>query len=331
MLNMDALNAALDLTAQDDTVAEDAEYTELEDADEEFEPDTVEELRKDGEHGSDGRYVGSLRAAERASADAHGKSRNANTRMQGRSSAAHNQAYLYHVDAAEQLARHGKTALVAEHRALAEAHRVRIKKDFNPDDHPRAPDGKFGGRALPSLQPHHREALAQYKGAQQEMNAIGLNGRLRDRVPLDDARAAQVRHLDDAFNHHSKVSAPVTLYRGLSDAPQWRGSMHTNEGYTSLSSDPDVADMYSSLTSNTGHVLEVRIPKGVRILGVDQHAGAFDAASTIGEEREYLLPRQAAFRHVSSNGNHHVVEYVGSGTRWSLGRPGPAPAYEPKR
>lgn len=108
-----------------------------------------------------------------------------------------------------------------------------------------------------------------------------------------------LHHLDVAFNQHSKsATEDMVLYRGMkAHIPVPR--LYTEEGFTSLSTNKQVAQGYDD---KDGIVYSVHVPKGTNLLHIGSHVSDL--------EDEIVLSRDTSFTH-DGQGNIHVnTKYV---------------------
>jgi len=177
---------------------------------------------------------------------------------------------------------------------------------------------------IPKVVPEYKvkDAFSMYKGSDPDVNAIGLNWSLRSGELLNSKQKSIVMKMDEAFMHASKSNGEI-VYRGFGGKlPEGLevGKLFYDDAFVSTSRSFKVAENFSTLVEDTGYVFKINIPRGARRIEMDQFADAFDIGTTIGKEKEVLLPRGAIFDIKSIRGNIVEMDYVGNGSGWSLGR-----------
>ena len=167
------------------------------------------------------------------------------------------------------------------------------------------------------------DAFSKYKGSDPESNAMALNWALREGDKLTSIQRGVVSKMDDAFRHAPKAGKGEVVYRGYGgNLPKDLrvGELFQDKAFVSTSKSFDIAEDFSTLVEDKGYVFKIKIPKGARRVDMDQFADEWDIATTIGQEKEILLPRGSYFDIKSIKGNIVEMEYVGEGSGWSLGR-----------
>ena len=128
-----------------------------------------------------------------------------------------------------------------------------------------------------------------------------INDALREGIELAEAPArvqTRVANLDRMFKLQEALEEPITLYR-MAELKFYDGQPGTSwlePGFMSTSLNPKVAAGFAGV-GDEAVFLEIRIPKGAKVAGVNPITGegALDAG-----EAEVLIARGAQFRVISS-------------------------------
>ena len=188
---------------------------------------------------------------------------------------------------------------------------------WDESEHPREPKGSEGGGRFTSsgggsglagaapvaeLEPDEIEALGVYKNFGWDFNKQLREGRTTNlSYELDEGRVERLdlAAMDRAFNSGSRVlQEDVTVYRGLGPMRQSLPTVFVDNGWVSTTLDRTVAESYS----RGGEILEIRVPKGTRVLQVKDY--------TADVESELILQRGTGFVKTSPRGLKVNTEYV---------------------
>lgn len=174
---------------------------------------------------------------------------------------------------------------------------------------------------LSSLTDHETRAWTEYKGDNPYAPgaAIALNGMLRDQSPLSPAQTEALSHLDSSFRKAPRLKEETTLYRGTSERMvESKGGWVDSKAFVSTSVRREEAENFAGLTGNEAYLYEIKVPKGFTVMPTSH----FHADTSIAEEGELVLPRNAAMRVTGQRGNTIQVEVMG-GQAWMLKEPKP--------
>lgn len=135
--------------------------------------------------------------------------------------------------------------------------------------------------------------------------------------------------MDEAYKSESPLDSKVTVFRGFGgELPKaWEsGIMLQDSGFVSTSRSKEVAEEFASMQSDRNGreaVFEISIPKGARVLDIGANASELGSKVTRGmaeAQKEVILPRGSWFKVVNRSGGRIKMDYVGNGSRWSLGK-----------
>ena len=176
--------------------------------------------------------------------------------------------------------------------------------------HPRTANGQFGeggGRGSGAT-----ESLRSYIDPDSPNHAHKINVALAS-GKLSEEQRAVVRDMDDLISRAPKFDGSRRLYRGMTNftGSLKRETIIRGVGYASTSEDRDSALAYAE-GGRGGVLLEITCEAGTQALSTAEFDTLFG-----GGEREYILPRGAAFvvDRVRSEGGLRVAEVRYIGTR----------------
>lgn len=170
---------------------------------------------------------------------------------------------------------------------------------------------------LDSITTEEAKALSEWKGDDPYAPgaAVALAGMLREGHQLSDAQKTALGHIDSAFGKSPRLKASTTLYRGTFELMRTHkiGDLDYVETKAPMSTSvrKDEAENFASLMGGAGYIYEIKVPKGF----VAMPTSHFHGHSTIAEEGELLLPRNASMKITGRSGRVIQVEVIG-GEHW---------------
>lgn len=201
----------------------------------------------------------------------------------------------------------------------------------SPLRHPDRDLPQVAGRLFRVLPEDQRSAVEGYTDDYQNF----INNALRDAddlSALESQLADQVRLIDQAIDSQLPTTSDITVYRGVgADVVQGLKlyDNFTERGYTSTTHHLDIADGYADIFPDVynveGRVIEIRIPRGSKILDLRDHPQFQDVM-----QQEVMLPRGSKFRVLGTQGDRLILELEPSRTTKLSGPSAGGPTPKPK-
>lgn len=153
----------------------------------------------------------------------------------------------------------------------------------------------------------------------EEEHIAGLESYVDDARPLNvplrtgegGDKDQETRALNDLIDIQDPLTEPVTVQRGGSALPDMQvGDEFTDRGFVSMTEDEQIANLFAMgpmmRGEGMGHILNITVPAGHRVLEVDK-------VWAHGNEGEYILSPGSTFRVTGVNDNGYDVEVVPHG------------------